>query len=241
MKPLLACNIVQAWEWGRDKHPVDRALFLLGQAYPDMDNATLTALTLGQRNRRLIRLREMTFGSTLNGFARCEKCGEALEFSLATGDILLPEPEQEMFSLKDDDLTVTFRLPNSSDLAAIVGMKAADAARHLLIERCIMAAESKGMALSIQDLPASVLSTLAEAITEYDPQAEMRLALTCAACGYQWSALFDIVSYFWAELEARARRLLEEVHVLARAYGWREVEILQMSAPRRRLYLELAN
>jgi len=26
IKPLLACNIVQAWEWGRDKHPVDQAI-----------------------------------------------------------------------------------------------------------------------------------------------------------------------------------------------------------------------
>lgn len=237
---MLAPNIVRTWEWGRDKHPVDRALFLLGQAYPDMDSATLTALTLGQRNRRLIRLREKTFGSTLNGFARCEKCGEALEFSLATGDILLPEPEQDVYTLEVDDLTVTFRLPNSGDLAAIVGLEAADAARHLLIERCIITAESKGMSLSIQDLPSSLLPALTEAITEHDPQAEMRLALTCAACGHHWSALFDIVSYFWAELEARARRLLDEVHVLARAYGWHETEILQMSALRRLHYLELA-
>jgi hypothetical protein len=36
------------------------------------------------------------------------------------------------------------------------------------------------------------------------------------------------------------RRLLREVHTLALAYGWREADILNMSARRRRFYLEMA-
>ena len=240
MRPLSASSIVRAWEWGQDKHPVDLALFLLSQAYPEMDGEALAALTLGQRNGRLLTLREKTFGPTITGFARCDRCNEALEFSLSTEDILLPEPAQHTYRLELPDLTVTFRLPNSADLAAIVGMAAADAARHLLIERCILSAESNGMAVSIQDLPAAVAPALAEAVTDHDPLAERRLALTCAACGHRWSALFDIVSFFRIELDARARRLVQEVHVLAKAYGWRQAEILQMGAPLRQLYLELA-
>ncbi|HUD55174.1 MAG TPA: hypothetical protein VMR02_08095 [Terracidiphilus sp.] len=41
------------------------------------------------------------------------------------------------------------------------------------------------------------------------------------------------------QIEARARRLLYEVHTLAAAYGWSEREILSLSAPRRALYLEM--
>jgi hypothetical protein len=51
--------------------------------------------------------------------------------------------------------------------------------------------------------------------------------------------LFDIVSFFWTELSAQAKRLLREVHTLARGYGWREADILAMSARRRQLYLDL--
>jgi hypothetical protein len=62
--------------------------------------------------------------------------------------------------------------------------------------------------------------------------------LTCAACGHRWSALFDIVAFFWTELCVRAERLLVEVHTMARAYGWREADILAMSEARRHCYLE---
>ena len=42
-----------------------------------------------------------------------------------------------------------------------------------------------------------------------------------------------------AELATQAKRLLREVHFLARAYGWREADILAMSARRRQAYLEM--
>jgi hypothetical protein len=51
--------------------------------------------------------------------------------------------------------------------------------------------------------------------------------------------LFDMLAYFWSEIQMGARRLLREIHVLASAYGWRESEILTLSAARRRAYLEL--
>jgi hypothetical protein len=37
---------------------------------------------------------------------------------------------------------------------------------------------------------------------------------------------------------ARAQRLLMEVHLLARAYSWRESDILAMSPARRNAYLQ---
>jgi len=45
--------------------------------------------------------------------------------------------------------------------------------------------------------------------------------------------------FFWAELAAEAKRLLREVDALARAYGWREADILALSSQRRHAYLEL--
>ena len=49
----------------------------------------------------------------------------------------------------------------------------------------------------------------------------------------------DIAGFFWAELDAWARRLLREIHTLARFYGWSEAEILALSPLRRRCYLEM--
>ena len=72
-----------------------------------------------------------------------------------------------------------------------------------------------------------------------DPLAAIDIPLDCLNCGHQWQPLFDIVSFFWTEIAAQARRLLREVHTLARYYGWREADILAMSAIRRQFYLEM--
>jgi hypothetical protein len=63
--------------------------------------------------------------------------------------------------------------------------------------------------------------------------------LTCDACGTRSSSAFDIRTFFWRELAARARHILLGVHELARAYGWRESEVLSLSPTRRQRYLEL--
>ena len=72
-----------------------------------------------------------------------------------------------------------------------------------------------------------------------DPQADVTFSITCPACGHAWQAIFDIVSFFWREVNAWSYRLLYEVHLLASAYGWREADILAMSPWRRQCYLEM--
>jgi len=72
-----------------------------------------------------------------------------------------------------------------------------------------------------------------------DPHADIRLDLDCSACQARWQAPFDIVPFLWSAVDAWALRLLRDVHRLARAYGWREADILALSPPRRRCYLEL--
>jgi hypothetical protein len=76
-------------------------------------------------------------------------------------------------------------------------------------------------------------------MAEADPQADIQLAISCAACSHHWRTTFDIVSFFWSEIEVWARRLLCEVHILASAYGWHEREILGLGPVRRQLYLEM--
>ena len=65
--------------------------------------------------------------------------------------------------------------------------------------------------------------------------------LNCPTCGNQWQLFFDIAAFLWLKIEMQARRLLREVHTLARAYGWREADILALSPWRRQAYLEMIN
>lgn len=238
MRPLSALEIVQIWEWGQHKHPVDRALGLLTLAHPELHPDQVAALSIGQRNTRLLTLREQTMGATLNGYAECTQCGEKLEFSVDVSALRLPEPQQHEFDLHVAEFDLHCRLPTSCDLAAIVGYSDVDSARHLLIEGCVLHARQHDQPLAVTALPESIIQALANAVIAHDPQAEMRFALECPACGQQWSALFDIVTFFWTELGDRVRRLLYDVHLLAQAYGWREADILMISATRRQMYLE---
>jgi hypothetical protein len=50
--------------------------------------------------------------------------------------------------------------------------------------------------------------------------------------------VLDPVDLVWREFAALARRLEDEVHVLASAYGWTESEILALPDSRRRRYVD---
>jgi hypothetical protein len=93
--------------------------------------------------------------------------------------------------------------------------------------------------VEVDGLPESVHASLADRMEQVESQADLRLELTCSECESVWSVLLDIASFFWGEISVLAKRLLREVHTLARAYGWREADILAMSAVRRGFYLEI--
>jgi hypothetical protein len=83
------------------------------------------------------------------------------------------------------------------------------------------------------------LEQIGQRLALADPLAETQLALRCPACEQEWEETLDIVAFLWREIEARARRLVREIHWLAATYGWAEADILAMSAVRRALYLEM--
>jgi hypothetical protein len=107
------------------------------------------------------------------------------------------------------------------------------------LQRCLLSVKQAGAPVNILQLPAEVVTGIAESMAQADLLADIQLKIDCPSCQHRWRAAFDIVSFLWTEIEAWARRILFEVHTLARAYGWREAEILALSATRRQLYLEM--
>lgn len=255
MRALSANDVMRAWEMGRQKHSVDRALILLALALPSLSLSRLGTLTLGQRNARLLYLRQQTLGPDAACLVKCPSCGERLEFSLDTRTLLpagnngaleleseaIPEAGSmgESSTLVIDTYHLSFRLLTSVDLAAAQQCIDAQEAYYRLIERCIVKAMHHEQAVQVESLPEDVLQALAEAVLANDPLAEITLALDCSTCKHTWTTMFDIATFFWTELDALAKRLLRDVHTIASAYGWRESDILALSATRRQYYLEL--
>lgn len=251
MRALSAAQLLTAWERGQGQPSFQRALVLLAEACPELTADQLAQLSLGERDGRLLDLRELTFGSQLVSLASCPACGEALEFSFRAEEIRATSESEktteplggcrqaalQTLTIVSKEFDVLFRLPNSLDLAAIAASHDADAGQQLLLQRCILEARQLDEEINSSRLPAELLEAIALRMEEADPQANVQLNLSCLQCGHQWQAVFDIESFFWTELQVWAERLLREVHVLARAYGWREADILAMSPYRRQFYL----
>jgi len=249
LRPLSASEILELWERGVGRSPVEHGLLLLQAAYPDLAARDLRRLTIGRRDAALIRLRERTFGAPLNGLAVCPNCAERVEIALPLEELLAvhagyDDPpalsaEAQTSSLSVAGYNLTFRLPDSADLMNASAAPDSDSARLALLEGCLVEARHDGQPVRPADLPEPAVEALTARMDEADPLANVTLPLTCPACGHSWEVLLDIVTFFWAEIGAWAERLLREVHVLASAYGWREADILSLSASRRQKYLEL--
>jgi hypothetical protein len=102
-----------------------------------------------------------------------------------------------------------------------------------------MSARRDGAEIAVEDLPPEVVAAVSERMAEADPQADVQLALACPQCEHHWHTPLDIVSFFWSEINALALRLLNDIHTLASAYGWKEADIVAMAPTRRQAYLEL--
>lgn len=226
------------------QHPLDQAMTMLMSAYPETSHDTLTLLSIGQRDACLFKVREQIFGQRLNSLAECPACGEQIKFVLNMADMQIApslEPTDNVFTLTTEESVFSFRLPNSLDLAAMVGSQNLVEARNLLVQRCVLQAKSKrdGSDLAVEALPETLIVALATYMDSCNPLAVIEIPLECPTCNHQWQILFDIVSFFWTEIAAQAKRLLREVHTLASLYGWREADILSMSSVRRQFYLEM--
>ena len=242
MRPLSAAQLLDAWERGLSEPLCRRAFPVLAAAYLDSPIDELATLSIGERDRRLLTLRQSTFGSQLASVANCSRCGELLEWEIETANLLMEKPASSSADLSVDveNYNVRFRLPNTLDLASISNCPDAASARERLLENCIYEAQHEGERISLRALPLSVTSEIVKRMADADPQADLEVDLSCPACGEQWQAQFDIESFFWTELSAWAQRILLEVHGLARAYGWSESEILNLSPWRRQFYLGMA-
>jgi len=244
MRALSGNDLLRLWEIGSAQHPLDWALTVLAEAEPGSTRAELARLSSGQRDARLLAVYARTFGFLIAGQGCCPKCGETVEFNLDVRELLSATGDEgwvEPLTVANEGYAVTYRQPDSFDLAEIARLSDVAEARQLLLERCIVQATHNGDEVALDRLPEVVIGLAVEQMAAFDPLAVIELELACPACGCQWQLVFDIVSFLWLKIEAQARRLLREVHTLARAYGWREADILAMGAARRQAYLEMVS
>ena len=230
MRALTADDWLRAWEHSQTLPPPLRPCALLAPLMED-GQAAAERLPLGRRDSQLLALYGALFGSRLDATTHCPSCSERLELSLDCHALRLDAPalDETTLSVEWQGRPIRYRLPDSRDLAALMQTGDVEQGRTLLLRRCVEGEMPEALPAALQDV-------LARAMAEADPQAATELNLLCPACARQWDELFDIGAYLDEALGQWAERLLDQVHLLAQAYGWSEAHILALSPTRRARY-----
>lgn len=244
LRPLQAHDQIEFLDWdARRVSPARKVTSVLARC-GDFSEEDAARLTVGEREALLLKLRWLTFGERMSCVLECPRadCHERMDLDLTVGDLLLPSSDnaQRIHEASFEGCVVRFRLPEGADQEAVASLALTDESEAVqtLLNRCVISAERDGEPLS--EIPAEMAERLSDAMAELDPQAEIVLEPRCPACGKSFRTILDTASFFFMEIAAHARALVEEVHLLASHYHWSEVEILAMPERRRRLYLALA-
>lgn len=243
MRALTARDMLTIWERGVGQSVQQRALTILSVGFQEISIETLLDLSIGQRDRQLTRLRARTLGPLFSGLVICPSCREQVEITFTESEICSQDPGESNgpVPLRMNEHVVTFRPPTTADLLHVESVQDPEDARRRLIHRCVMRVQANGNDVPVDAMTDGLLKSMSTQIEKLDSFADVRLQVSCAACHKQSQILFDISRFFWSEIAVHARRLLSEVHLLARAYAWSEEDILSMSAARRGMYLDMVS
>lgn len=226
MRPLEGERLLQAWEDAAASDPVRRPLRMLLHAMPETNVSALEDISLLRRNRLLLELYAVTFGTQLQGFALCEHCGSAMEFFSDPTTLLNALPESD--GVKESTArSITSRM-------LLRALREEDA---LSRERVLLLLCSGGNPDDMSELEESTLEMLRSSVSQRNADAEMSCLLRCVECNETSHVDFDPAHFVWLAVRHRASALMADVHDIAFAYGWAESAILAMSSTRREAYL----
>jgi hypothetical protein len=235
---------------------LSRCVRRIGEIRP-VDAPIARRLLVGDRQFILLKLREETFGETVQGSVPCPwpDCGTQVGVSFSTSEVPVEEStdkgpvytltlsREAMPGADEPQRTVMFRLPNGGDQEALSPLLAENEAAALggLLARCVVRVGSDA---HVDEDSVSRLSPLARQEIERQmervaPNVDLLMEATCPECGREFRAPFDLQRFFFGELRLTGDFLYREVHYLAYHYHWSEREIMEMTRARRRRYIDV--
>lgn len=237
---------------------ISRCVRRIGAVRPVTD-AVARRLLVADRQYLLLKLREATFGSRIEGTLACPwpHCGAKIDVDFSTGEIPVTgyEAVEATYQVElsaevapaDAEgrplRTITFRLPNGADQEALGDELTRNPARALtrLFERCLTGndEEGRGADVLVERLSPRARQTIEQAMAARAPHLELEMDLTCPECGRSFKAPFDLQDFFFGEVRTSRDLLLRQVHYLAYHYHWSEREILEMPRDKRLDYIEV--
>jgi hypothetical protein len=208
---------------------VDRLLVDAPGALRPGDAATLTA---ADRDTVLAAIYATAFGPRIEGTRACVECAASYDLAFEL-TVLVESVRRQRGSLEVVDgiyrlpAGARFRLPTGADEVAVAELAPADAER-VLLERCLVEGDARRDGAQVVAAMAHVAPTLG-----------LDLDATCPECSAHQALHFDVQEYLLGKLAIERPRLVDDVHVLASAYGWGYDEILSLRRSARRAHVAL--
>ena len=237
MRALTGELLLTACDEGAEEHDLNRGLTLLSLALPETNRQQLARLAIAERNVLLLRLRELSFGPSLQGFGACSRCSAYLEFAWPVASLLdglETHLARDPVLWSENGRQYQLRPVTTGDLLAVLDAPDAAEAQERLLQRCLTVLEEPSITVQPAAVPA-----LLEKFDQLHAAAELSCAVQCPECSHTEVLDLDIARFLWLEVRSAGRRLLREIHELAWAYGWSERSIARMSPQRRNVYLEM--
>ncbi len=178
---------------------------------PGQDHAgameTVLSWSPAKRDEALVELRRLSLGETVCCEVSCVKCTVVNEvtFDLST---LPPVPGESAESVDcelDDGRRASLRPINAADQAALVSRVFATTAERStwLLSRTLRTVGSDVGPFSedqVRAMPVAVRNSLSRELANSTAKLDLTMGVCCHDCGHEFSAPFDIVSFFLPSL-----------------------------------------
>ncbi len=198
---------------------------------PDLDSAL--DLGVGECGALAALAHATAFGHEVAGLITCSSCGQLL-----SAQVSLPSTHELVTAAATSPQQTavggfTVRAPTVRDMLAAA--ESPDRACAVLLSRCVR--RQDGSAVDPAELTAGERAHLDEAAEAITGATLPMLCMRCPACDHQVRGALDIAAVLWDRIDITAPALMEEVALLAQAFGWSEADLLAMPAARRAAYL----
>ena len=193
-------------------------------------------LTPWERDCVLAALYTRLYGPRIDTSITCQRCEALFDLDFMLHDLMDGLAPQESLLNVDDHTFVLrhdirFRLPTGNDECAVFGLPPEQAEAGLL-ERSVVGCAG---------LDADTSAQVQNAMHAMAPVVNVDLDAKCPECAHQQSVQFDLQRYLLAALMNDRAQLVQEIHLLASAYGWSLTEILNLTRSQRRAFVALVD
>lgn len=229
-------QILDIWDTCISKDQLFKGATLATLAFPQSEFSTIMEWSIDKRDTVLFHIRRALFGNQFTNIAHCPQCSQKLEWEFSYQQLQIPS----ILDIKDNveiPLNITgtkmlVRLPTSIDVKLNN--------ENEILNNCILNHSDLKDKINANKLP-DFNTKINDAFAANCHASNISYQLQCVDCSHNWQGIFDILSYLWKEIDQWAKGFLQQISLLAKNYGWSELEIINMSQNRRNHYLQLIN